>query len=109
MPYGIQFYYSLNLSSIKNEISMNHSLFILFILINLFLILFFKRKNSELQKEYLYRIFCIQDQLISEKNKKDKMNDSINNLAELEENTQQQLTVIQLKLEFLHLFSKSNL
>jgi hypothetical protein len=51
----------------------------------------------------------MQDQLISEKNKKDKMNDSINNLAALEENTQQQLTAIQLKLEFLHLFSKTNL
>jgi sulfur relay (sulfurtransferase) complex TusBCD TusD component (DsrE family) len=88
---------------------MNHSLLIVFIFINLFLILYFKRKNSEKEKEHLYRVFCIQDQLISEKNIKDKMNDSINNLAELEENTQQQLTAIQLKLEFLHLFSKTNL
>lgn len=88
---------------------MNQSLFIVFIFINLFLILFFKRKNSELAKEHLYRVFCMQDQLVSEKNKKDKMNDSINNLAALEENTQQQLTAIQLKLEFLHLFSKTNL
>lgn len=88
---------------------MNHSLFVLFIFINLFLILFFKRKNSENEKEHLYRIFCIQDQLISEKNKKDQMNDSINNLAELEETTQQKLNAIQLKLEFLHLFSKTNL
>ena len=88
---------------------MNQSLIILFILINLFLILFFKRKNNEKEKEHLYRIFCIQDQLISEKNKKDKMNDSINNLADLEETTQQKLNVIQLKLEFLHLFSKTNL
>jgi sulfur relay (sulfurtransferase) complex TusBCD TusD component (DsrE family) len=88
---------------------MNQSLIILFILINLFLILFFKRKNSKKEKEHLYRVFCIQDQLISEKNKKDKMNDSINNLAELEETTQQKLNAIQLKLEFLHLFSKTNL
>lgn len=87
---------------------MNYSLLIVFIFINLFLILYFKRKNSENKKEHLYRVFCIQDQLISEKNKKDKMNDSINNLAELEESTQQQLTTIQLKLEFLHLFSKTN-
>lgn len=87
---------------------MNQTLFIVFILINLFLILFFKRKNSALAKEHLYRVFCMQDQLVSEKNKKDKMNDSINNLAALEENTQQQLTAIQLKLEFLHLFTKTN-
>lgn len=92
-----------------NPFIMNQTLFIVFILINLFLILFFKRKNSEHAKEHLYRVFCMQDQLISEKNKKDKMNDSINNLAELEENTQQQLTAIQLKLEFLHLFSKTNI
>ncbi len=88
---------------------MNHSLFILFILINLFLILFFKRKNSEIQKEHLYRVFCIQNQLISEKNRKDQMKDSIHNLADLEGTTQQKLNVIQLKLEFLHLFSKTNL
>jgi sulfur relay (sulfurtransferase) complex TusBCD TusD component (DsrE family) len=88
---------------------MNQSLIILFILINLFLILFFKRKNNEKEKEHLYRVFCIQDQLHSEKNKKDKMNDSINNLAELEETTQRKLNAIQLKLEFLHLFSKTNL
>lgn len=88
---------------------MDQSLIILFILINLFLILFFKRKNNEKEKEHLYRVFCIQDQLISEKNKKDKMNDSINNLAELEETTQRKLNAIQLKLEFLHLFSKTNL
>jgi len=88
---------------------MNQSLIILFILINLFLILFFKRKNNEKEKEHLYRVFCIQDQLISEKNKKDQMNDSINNLAELEETTQRKLNAIQLKLEFLHLFSKTNL
>ena len=87
---------------------MNHLLFIVFILINLFLILYFKRKNSENQKEHLYRIFCMQDQLISEKSKKNQMNNSINQLAELEEATQEQLTVIQLKLEFLHLFSKTN-
>jgi hypothetical protein len=73
------------------------------------LILFFKRKNNEKEKEHLYRVFCIQDQLISEKNKKDQMNDSINNLAELEETTQRKLNAIQLKLEFLHLFSKTNL
>jgi len=88
---------------------MNQSLIILFILINLFLILFFKRKNNEKEKEHLYRVFCIQDQLISEKNKKDQMNDSINNLAELEETTQRKLNAIQLKLDFLHLFSKTNL
>lgn len=88
---------------------MNHSLLIVFIFFNLFLILYFKRKNSENTREHLYRVFCMQDQLVSEKNKKDKMNDSINNLAQLEENTQQQLTAIQLKLEFLHLFSKTNL
>lgn len=88
---------------------MNQSLIILFILINLFLILFFKRKNNEKEKEHLYRVFCIQDQLHSEKNKKDKMNDSINNLAELEETTQRKLNAIQLKLEFLHLLSKTNL
>lgn len=88
---------------------MNQSLFVLFIFINLFLILFFKRKNGEKEKEHLYRVFCLQDQLISEKNKKDQMNDSINNLAELEETTQRKLNAIQLKLEFLHLFSKTNL
>ncbi|HRE79140.1 MAG TPA: hypothetical protein PLL09_15090 [Flavobacterium sp.] len=88
---------------------MNHSLFVLFIFINLFLILFFKRKNNEKEKEHLYRVFCIQDQLISEKNRKNQMNDSINNLAELEETTQRKLNAIQLKLEFLHLFSKTNL
>lgn len=87
---------------------MNHALFIVFILVNLFLVLYFKRKNGENEKEHLYRIFCMQDQLIAEKNKKDQMNNSINQLAELEETTQQQLTVIQLKLEFLHLFSKTN-
>lgn len=88
---------------------MNHSLFVLFVFINLFLILFFKRKNSENKKEHLYRIFCIQDQLIFEKDKKNQMNESINNLAEIEETTQQKLNAIQLKLEFLHLFSKTNL
>lgn len=88
---------------------MNTTLFILFVFMNLFLILFFKRKNAEVEKEHLYRIFCMQDQLISERNKKIKMNDSINQLIEVEEITQQKLTVIQLKLEFLHLFSKTNL
>lgn len=88
---------------------MNQSLIVLFILINLFLILFFKRKNNEKEKEHLYRIFCIQDQLIFEKDKKNQMNESINNLAELEETTQRKLNAIQLKLEFLHLFSKTNL
>lgn len=88
---------------------MNQSLIILFILINLFLILFFKRQNKSSEKEHLFRVFCIQDQLVNEKNKKDKMNDSINNLAELEETTQRKLNAIQLKLEFLHLFSKTNL
>lgn len=87
---------------------MNHFLFIIIFFINLFLILFFRRKNNEIEKEHLYRIFSIQNQLNIEKNKKNNMNDSINNLAQLEENTQQQLTAIQLKLEFLHLFSKTN-
>lgn len=77
-------------------------------MINLYLILYFKRKNRDITKKHLYRVFCLQDQLVSEKNKKDKMNGSIHNLAELEENTQQQLTAIQLKLEFLHLFTKTN-
>lgn len=78
-------------------------------MINLYLILYFKRKNRDITKEHLYRVFCLQDQLVSEKNKIDKMNGSIHNLAEMEENTQQQLIVIQLKLEFLHLSSKTSL
>ncbi|MBA4153768.1 MAG: hypothetical protein C0512_05425 [Flavobacterium sp.] len=97
------------LISVENELIMNIILIVLFAFINLFLILFFKRKNAEVEKDHLYRIFCMQDELISEKNKKNKMNDSINQLAEMEENTQQKLTVIQLKLEFMHLFSKTNL
>jgi hypothetical protein len=80
-----------------------------FILLNFGCILFFKRKLNKMNAQHLEHILSLQNQLISEKNMRDTMNQSVVFVTRWEQTIQRQLIAIQLKLELLHFFSKTNL
>ncbi len=80
-----------------------------FIVVNFICIVFFKQKFYKMNAKHLEFILGLQDQVILEQNKRDTMNQSVVFVTQMEQTTQRQLTAIQLKLELLHLFSKTNL
>jgi peroxiredoxin family protein len=87
---------------------MNQLVFLFFIITNSLMIFIIKKRNLEQEKVHNHNLLTIHNQMILEKKRKNKINDSINQLAEIEETTQHKILAIKLKLEILHHLSKTN-
>lgn len=88
---------------------MNQFILGLLFLIYTLLIVYFKNKNNTQIKEHQKIMLHLLNQINKEQNIKNERNDLIHENAKREEKTQNMLTAIQLKLEFLHLISTTNL
>jgi len=88
---------------------MNQFILGLLFLIYTLLIVYFKNKNNTQIKEHQKIMLHLLNQINKEQNIKNERNDLIHENAKREEKTQNMLTAIQLKLEFLHIISTTNL
>lgn len=73
------------------------------------MIVYFKNRTQALVNQHQKTMLQLLNQLNKEQNIKNERNNLINENSIREETTQNMLTAIQLKLEFLHLISITNL